>query len=883
MDRKVAEQDDDLRKFKLMVDNSVEEFYLVEPDGTLAYVNEAAAASLGYRVEELMALGVPGIDPVFGTDFRAHFLQLKQGPLPPFETIHITRDGKKRYKELRSTYLRIGDKEYVCGSGHDITSRKKMEETMRLAEQKHREFAEMLPQTVFEADEKGRFSFVNRFAFQTFGYEEADLEEGLHVLQMVAPWERERAAANFLKRMEGETGTGTEYTAIRKDGSTFPAIIYTLPVIHGGKLTGLRGMVVDITDVKETEAALRTSEERYRDLVQNANSIILRMDTEGNVTFFNEFAQRFFGYRGEEVLGKNVVGTIVPETETSGRDLTDLLRNIASNPDQYGNNENENVCRDGRRVWIAWTNKAIRDSEGTITGVLCVGNDITDRKRFEERLLESELRYRTFIDSTSDMVYLKDDQYLHLFANRNLVAFLGKPEEEVLGRSDFDLMPEEVARRCRQTDEEALATGRLLVNEEIFGDQIYETTKFPVPLADKRVGVGGYIREITEHKNLEAQLVQAQKMEAIGQLAGGVAHDFNNILTTIIGYGSLLTMRLDENDPLAVYVRQILTSAQKAAHLTQSLLTFSRKQILNPQAIGLNEALSGIKKLLSRIIGEDIELKTAFREEEITVMADVNHLEQVLMNLATNARDAMPNGGRLFIGTSVVEMDGTYARQRGYGKPGTYACITVEDTGAGMDEETLKRIFDPFFTTKEPGKGTGLGLSIVYGIVEQHGGHVNVLSHPGKGTAFRVYLPLTSAPLAAEEPVVEPKPEGGTELILLAEDEQAVRELTTEILRGAGYRVVEARDGDEAVARFLERVHEIDLVILDAIMPRKNGREVLDELRKRRADVKALFVSGYSESIIHKRGILEEGLHFLRKPVIPFELLRAVRKVLDGN
>ncbi len=742
-----------------MVENSVEEFYLVEPDGTLAYVNGAAAASLGYTIEEMLRLGIPGIDPTFGKDFRAHYLELKEGPLPPFETTHIAKDGTRRYKEIRSTYLRIGDKEYVCGSGHDITTRKEMEE------------------------------------------------------------------------------------------------------------------------------ALRKSEERYRELVQNANSIILRMDTKGVITFFNEFAQRFFGFSEREVVGKNVVGTIVPETETSCRDLADLLGNIASDPDLYANNENENIRRDGRRVWIAWANKAIRDHGGQVVEVLCVGNDITDRKHFEERLMESELRYRTFLDSTSDMAYLKDDQYLHLFANKNLVAFLGKEEEEVVGRSDFDLMPEGLARRCRQTDEETLAAGRLLVHEEIFGDKVYETIKFPVPLAGNRVGVGGYIREITEHKNLEAQLLQAQKMEAIGQLAGGVAHDFNNILTAIIGYGSLLTMRLGQNDPLSVYVEQILASAQKAAYLTQSLLTFSRKQILNPQVVRLNEVLSGIKKLLSRIIGEDIELKTVFRKEEITVTADVNHLEQVLMNLATNARDAMPDGGCLFIATGVVEMDDTYAKQLGYCRPGTYACITVEDTGAGMDEETLKRIFDPFFTTKEPGKGTGLGLSIVYGIVKQHDGYVSVSSRPGKGTSFRIYLPLARGPVAEEERAdeKEAEPPGGTELILVAEDEPAVRELTTEVLQHAGYRVIEARDGEEAVARFLEQADVIDLVILDAIMPRKNGREALEELRKRRADVKALFVSGYSESIIHKRGILEEGLHFIPKPIRPFDLLRQVRKILDGG
>ena len=317
-------------------------------------------------------------------------------------------------------------------------------------------------------------------------------------------------------------------------------------------------------------------------------------------------------------------------------------------------------------------------------------------------------------------------------------------------------------------------------------------------------GYHGIIHDITERKKLEQQLLQAQKMEAVGRLAGGIAHDFNNILTAIIGYGNLLKLEIKEDDPLNNYATQILNSAERAANLTRALLTFSRKQIISPKPVNINDVIKGISKLLTRLIGEDIELSTHLTDKDLTVMADTTQIEQVLMNLATNARDSMSDGGTLIISTDIITFDNEYIRAHGYGRLGNFALISVEDTGCGIDEKIKERIFEPFFTTKEIGKGTGLGLAMVYGIIKQHEGYINVYSDPDKGTTFKIYLPLIKSRFEVTDQIDAAPVIGGTETILIAEDDAQVRALTKKILEKAGYQVFEAADGAEAVRMYAQ-------------------------------------------------------------------------------
>jgi len=406
-------------------------------------------------------------------------------------------------------------------------------------------------------------------------------------------------------------------------------------------------------------------------------------------------------------------------------------------------------------------------------------------------------------------------------------------------------------------------------------------------LKDERGEHTGFVsitRDITERKILEDQLRHAQKMEAIGQLAGGIAHDFNNILTAIIGYGHVALMKMAKDDPLRLNIESMLEGTDRAAHLTKDLLLFSRKQVSERKPMDLNAVVGQVEKFLKQVIGEDIVCKKAVTGQSLTVFADSHQLEQVLMNLATNARDAMPRGGVLTILTERVVLQEDFTSAHGYGKPGVYAMMTVTDTGTGMDENTRKRIFEPFFSTKEVGKGTGLGLAVVYGIIKDHEGFINVYSEPGKGATFRIYLPIVESISAAEEttPRQEEAPARGTETVLVAEDDDSLRKLSRTVLAEYGYTVIEAVDGEDAVKKFMENKDTVRLLLLDLIMPKMNGKEAYDEIRKIMPDMKAIFVTGYALDLVRQKASLQDGVHLVYKPISPTALLRKVRSVLDG-
>lgn len=383
-----------------------------------------------------------------------------------------------------------------------------------------------------------------------------------------------------------------------------------------------------------------------------------------------------------------------------------------------------------------------------------------------------------------------------------------------------------------------------------------------------------------EKEHLAEELRHAQKMEAIGTLAGGVAHDFNNILTAIVGFGTLLQRSLKQDNPYQVYVDQILNAAERATNLVKRLLAFGRKQVINPRPTDLNEIIKSIEKLLARLISEDIDFEINLFGAPLVCHVDSGQIDQILMNLVTNARDAMPDGGTLRITTDCVALDEQFFGQLERGKRGNYAIITVTDTGMGMDEETKDRVFDPFFTTKEVGKGTGLGLSMVYGIVKQHEGFVTVNSEHGKGTIFTIYLPLVADEVDREQQDIKIVGKGNRETILLAEDDKAVRKLTRHVLERNGYTVIESTDGADAVSLFRQNSEVIDLVLLDVVMPKKNGQLAYAEMKQHRPNIRALFISGYTQDIITKKGVLREGIKFISKPIKPDELLAKVHETL---
>ena len=511
------------------------------------------------------------------------------------------------------------------------------------------------------------------------------------------------------------------------------------------------------------------------------------------------------------------------------------------------------------------------------------------QQRLEE-LRESEAFLKNIVENIPAMVFVKEAAELRFVAlNKAGEELLGYSREEMLGKNNHDLFPEEQAAFFTMKDREVLSRGVLLeIPEETIKtksgvNRIIRAKK--IPLFDSSGNARyllGIAEDITERKHLEEQLRQSQKMEAIGQLAGGVAHDFNNILMVIMGYSNILKKDLGIDSPQKEKLEHIIEAADKAAQLTRGLLTFSRKQEIKTRVANLNDVVRQVEKFLVRLIGEDIHLTSDLVTTDLLVKIDSGQIEQVLVNLATNARDAMPNGGILTIGTRLMDIDALFVQSNGYGEPGRYALMSVSDTGVGMDEKTKSKIFEPFFTTKEEGKGTGLGMAIVYGIVKQHGGFINIYSEPQIGTTFRIYIPLIENELAENEKVATPEPpKGGTETILVAEDDSSVRTLVQEILTGFGYKVIPAMDGQDAVEKFKANRDTVKLIIMDIIMPKKNGKEACYEIRQLDSDVKILYSSGYTLDIIQRHDVLDEGAELIMKPVQPLELLRKVRELLD--
>ncbi|MBZ0155923.1 MAG: response regulator [Alphaproteobacteria bacterium] len=389
------------------------------------------------------------------------------------------------------------------------------------------------------------------------------------------------------------------------------------------------------------------------------------------------------------------------------------------------------------------------------------------------------------------------------------------------------------------------------------------------------------VRDVTERHTLKSQLLQAQRMEAVGQLTGRISHDFNNLLTAILGFGGILQMDAASGSRARTYLDQILSAAERAAHLARGMLAFSRQQIMHPEPVNLDEIIINLRGILAHLLGEKIAMRIILKSGSLPVMADAGQIEQVLVNLAANARDAMPAGGQLAIETEVAEMDDAFIHSHGYGVQGTYALLSVSDTGTGMEEKVREKIFEPFFTTKEAGKGTGLGMSIVYGIIKQHNGYIDVSSEPQKGATFRIYLPFLKGQPVMKQKHPLPSPRGGTETVLIVEDDPGARTFMRIALEKFGYTVIEAAEGEEGVERFMQNRDSIHLLLLDVIMPKKNGKEVYNEIRKIRGEIKALFVSGYAGATIEKAGIDYTDLNFITKPLSPNDLARKVREVLD--
>ncbi len=897
--------------------------------------------------------------------------------------------------------------------------------------------------------------------------------------------------------------------------------------------------------VKKRTSELESSEARYRELVENANSIILRRDSNGTISFFNEFAQRFFDYKNTEIIGENVIGTIIPETDSTGENLRDMIADIGLQPNRYLTNENENMRRDGTRVWVSWTNKPIYNAAGEVSEILCVGNDITDRKRAVDKLQQERQRLEFIIEgsqlgtwewnvqsnqtvfnetwaqmlgysleeltpcsyATWERLVHPDDvararkclisciegaardydcefrmkhkdghwvwildrgriltrdtegepllmfgthtnitkikraeeelqatnELLSLFikhspiyayikevspaesrvlkASDNYKDMIGLSGSEMVGKTMQEIFPAEFAAKTTADDWFVASRGEILRQDEDLNGRSYTTIKFPIQAgksnilagfsiditerkqtleelrrresqlqkifeilpvglwfadkdgtlirgnsmgvkiwgAEQKVSISEYgifkawrlpsrelvkpddwalaktIRnavtivdelleiesfdgkkktilnysapvldddgnidgaivvnlDISERTSLENQLVQAQKMDSIGRLAGGVAHDFNNMLNVILGHTELALDTLNSEEPLFARLQKIREAAQRSAGLTRQLLAFARRQAVAPKVIDLNETIEGMLGMLRRLIGENLNLAWLPGRNLGAVKMDPSQIDQILVNLCVNARDAIGDTGKITIETGSVDLDEQYCVEHVGFLPGDYVLLAVSDDGCGIEPEALPYLFEPFFTSKEVGKGTGLGLATVYGIVKQNKGFITVHSEQGQGATFRIYLPRhTADPTQATKTDEEESISRGHETILLVEDEPMILEMTVAMLERLGYTVLPAGTPDEAIRLAQEHASEIHLLLTDVVMPDMNGRDLAKNLLILYPNLRRLFMSGYTANIIAHHGVLDEGVHFIQKPFSMKKLAAKVREAL---
>jgi two-component system cell cycle sensor histidine kinase/response regulator CckA len=672
--------------------------------------------------------------------------------------------------------------------------------------------------------------------------------------------------------IEGLTEGATDYVLKQKLSRLVPAVKRALQEAE------------NLRERKRMENVLRESEERFRTLAEKS-LVGVYIIQDALFRYVNPAFARIFSYVPDDIIDRlGPADFLTPEDRER---VLDSIRRRTIGETEYDHLEFNVRRKDGViRAVEAFGSHALHLGRPAVLGTLM---DITERKRSEEALFQATRRWERTFDAVPDLIAILDKESRIVQANKAMASRLKCRPEECVGLACYKVVHETdgppsfcpYVRTLRDHQQHMSE-----VSEERLGGEFLVSTSPIYDTEGKMVGSVHVARDITEQKRaeeerrrLEIQLHQAQKMEAIGTLAGGIAHDFNNLLTVLTGYGTLLMMRMDKANPLRTYVEQMLSVSEKAATLTQGLLAFSRQQPIHPNPLWINDIIKGTEKLLKRLITEDITLKIILAPDDIVIMADATQIDQILFNLATNARDAMQKGGILTIETRLIEFDTEFVHSHGFGKPGKYALLSISDTGTGIDETIKATIFDPFFTTKEVGKGTGLGLSTVYGIVTQHNGYISVYSEPNLGTTFHIYLPATTATVKEEQPPLS-LVKRGRETILVAEDNEGVRRLIKEVLTEYGYTIIEATDGEEAVDKF-KKESKIDLLILDSVMPKKGGREAYDEINKIKPGVNVLFTSGYTRDVILQKGLEEGEFDLMTKPLSPKRLLEKIREILD--
>ncbi|MFP4502979.1 MAG: PAS domain S-box protein [Candidatus Hydrogenedentota bacterium] len=898
-------------RYRALFDSSPDALFLLDKHGNILDVNSQATAQYGYTREEFSVLTVHDLA---GEDVRPRVderLALAVEAPMRFSWRHRRKDGSEFSVEVNSQPVHVDGLPRTLSSVRDQTAWEEAEAARRESEVRLDVLLDAASDMVYMKDTVGRYTHVNAAFEQALG-RNAEAIIGTRDLDLFPPAQSEEIAAVDKRVLSGEVVRG-EFVRTMSGGDRIIETIKAPVRNDRGTIIALCGVSRDITERKEAEQALRESEERYRTLVETAQDAIVLMDDEKAIAC-NDAAVRILGCTSrEDIIGRSP-WDFSPPRQRDGEDSGAKVRAQIAQVLQ------------GEALHFEWTQARpdgstfdadVSLNRVTLNGktyVQVITRDISERKQADDALRESEARYQTFVSQLTEGVYraeftepipviLPPEEQVDLLYARFRLAETNDAfarmygynrADEVLGKSlaEFhggDDVPENRAFLVQFVEDGYRAEGieshevDLAGNRKVFTNNIIGIVEdgLLVRLWGTQTDITGRKRAEEDKARLEQQLLHAQKMEAVGQLAGGVAHDFNNLLQVISGHAEIALETAPPDAPVREDLEEITEAGNRAARLISQLLAFSRRQIMKPEPVDLNSVVSELLKMLRRLIGEHIELEFVPGHHLGQIHADRGMLDQVLMNLCINARDAMPEGGALTIETENVFINGDYCAAHAWAQPGRYVLLCVTDTGIGMDAATRVRVFEPFFSTKGVGRGTGLGLATAYGIVKQHDGMIQVYSEPGRGTTFKVYLPILQRQAASVGTKVEGAVGGGTEVILVAEDDPGVRRLARSILDRAGYEVITAEDGEDALEKFRQNQDRIDLLLVDVVMPRLGGRELFERARALCPGVRALFASGYSENAIHTNFILHEGMHLIEKPFDRAALLRAVRRMLD--
>ncbi len=740
---------------------------------------------------------------------------------------------------------------------------------------------------IFSLDEEGNFTEVNS-VIELYGYKKEEVL-GRNFTEFLTP-QSQNDALDYFDRARKREGRKDffEVEFLRKDGEVAVMELNVSTVYENGKFIGRFGIGRDVTEKKKIENAIKSSEERYRLIAENISDVLFTMDMNLRFTYVSPSVTRMRGYSVEEAMAQELKEVLTPSSyELAIRILQEEMeKEKESDRNLYRARtlELENRCKDGSTVWTETRLTFLRDSDGNPAGILGVSRDITQRKRAEEQRKLMEEKYSRLFEESKSAIFITSSHGSVIDVNPAGVVLLGYSSKDELLKKD--LLSHYFKDEERETRQKILKEKGVLEDYEFHikrkdGSEItvLETTHAVRNEKSEIIAYRGIMKDITAYKKMEEQILQSQKMEAIGRLAGGIAHDFNNLLTTIMGNAEILLLNLPKEEPNRERVKAIMNTALRAAQLTRKLLAFSKKQISMPKSVNINNVITDMRYMLERILGEDIKFEIHLASSLPNINIDPTHLEQIILNLSVNAREAMPSGGSLLVSTQNVYLDEEYCKAYPELKPGEYILLAVSDTGIGMTKDILDHIFEPFFTTKK--EGTGLGLSIVYGVVKQYDGHITVYTKEGVGTTFKIYFPaIKEAEKREEISLPEEMLYRGSETVLIIEDEDDVRELIETALRDMGYRVFTAPNGKEAEEIMRKFGGEIKLLISDIILPDVRGSELSLKLREEYPGLKILLISGYPDERITIE--ISEKLDFLPKPFTPRTLAKKVREILNS-